>query len=433
MPRKLDVPYDQHLRVLKYRAAKLSLRQIAEREHLSLDCVWKLSRRKPISPDRNPVFLRSTPRERSTSERYWRGRLPVTHKRTSILTVGGCGSAIRVKHGELVVVESGRKHAYLPGIHGIKGIIVEAFGASITLDALAWINRHDIPLIVLCNGKPVAVPASIPIYDVELRRQQYAASLDPLEIARRIVTQKIISGRVAGRLSRLAASRFAAEAAEAKDLDALRLVEANAAFEYYNATPIKLRHKPKLWPSAWTEWTTRTSPIGLRSPRNAVHPINAVLNLAYTVVVNQLTRALAAYGLDPACGFLHSPKDYRASLAYDALELLRADIDKRMLSFLASRAWSRADFPVQKSGVVRLHPALARVVAALAAASPADLTHAAAWMADVIRRAAHASVRQRSLQQTRDLVDAATRRAVARTITGRHRARTNRHRKRPPQ
>jgi hypothetical protein len=71
---------------------------------------------------------------------------------------------------------------------------------------------------------------------------------------------------------------------------------------------------------------------------------------------------------------------------------LRADIDKRMHSFLASRVWSRADFPVQKSGVVRLHPALARVVTALAAASPTDLGDVAAWMADAIRRTANTSV-----------------------------------------
>jgi len=166
-----------------------------------------------------------------------------------------------------------------------------------------------------------------------------------------------------------------------------------------------LRHRPKLWPSAWTEWTTRTSPIGGRSPRHAVHPVNAVLNLAYTVVVNQLARALAAYGLDPACGFLHSPNDYRPSLAYDALELLRADIDKRMLSFLGSRVWSRADFPVQRSGVVRLHPALARVVAALAAATPADLAHAAAWMADAIRRSADPSARRNRRRQYRNMFD----------------------------
>jgi hypothetical protein len=103
-----------------------------------------------------------------------------------------------------------------------------------------------------------------------------------------------------------------------------------------------------------------------------------------------------------------APKDYRASLAYDALELLRTDIDRRMLSFLASRVWSRADFRVQKSGVLSLHPALARVVAALAA-TPADLKHAAAWMVDAIKRAARDWVHQNSPRQTRDLIDAATR------------------------
>jgi CRISP-associated protein Cas1 len=229
-------------------------------------------------------------------------------------------------------------------------------------------------------------------------------------------------------LSRLAASRFVYEAACAGDLNLLRMVEANAAFEYYNATPITLRHRPKLWPSAWTEWTTRTSPIGLRSPRHAIHPVNAVLNLGYTVVVNQLARALAVYGLDPACGFLHSTNDYRASLAYDELELLRADIDKRMLLFLASRVWSRADFPLQKSGVVRLHPALARVVASLAAATPADLAQVAAWMADAIRSSANTLVRPNNPRQSRNLCDTAIGQAVARTMGDRRRAFVNRHR-----
>ncbi len=36
-------------------------------------------------------------------------------------------------------------------------------------------------------------------------------------------------------------------------------------------------------------------------------------------------RALAAYGFDPACCFLHADAANRMSLTYDALELLRAD------------------------------------------------------------------------------------------------------------
>ena len=93
-----------------------------------------------------------------------------------------------------------------------------------------------------------------------------------------------------------------------------------------------------------------------------LHPVNAILNCAYSVAAAQLTRALAASGLDPAAGYLHQPKDLRASLSYDALELLRADIDTRILSLLASRIWQRSDFLVPPHGIVRLTPSLARTV-----------------------------------------------------------------------
>ena len=81
-----------------------------------------------------------------------------------------------------------------------------------------------------------------------------------------------------------------------------------------------------------------------------------------------------------------------------------------MLAFLASRSWSPADFPVQKSGAVRLQqPALARVTAALAAATPADLTHVTAWMANAIRQSTNTAARRSSPLGTRNLSEAAIR------------------------
>jgi CRISPR-associated protein Cas1 len=412
MARKLFITYDQHMRLLKFRGDGLSLRQIAELEHLSISAVWTWCRRKPVNLSRPPFYLRASTDDHFKSERYWQQRLP--KERNSVLTVGGSGSALRVRNGELSILEDKHEQRFLPGTHPFKAIVVESFGGWITFDALSWINRHNISLIVLCDGEPVAVPANIPLYNVELRQQQYAASLEPLPIARRILTQKIISGRLAGRLSKVAAAQYTYDAAQAPDLRTLLMVEANAAFEYYKAMPLELRHKPKLWPHAWKTWTARFSPIAAesrRSPRNAADPMNAVLNLAYTVAVNQLTRVLASHGLDPACGFLHSLKDYRASLAYDALELVRADIDTRILSFLASRLWSRADFPVLPSGVVRLQPSLARVVAARATLPQITANAAAAWLAAAITGTAKPASQQ----------------AISRAIEGRKRARTARY------
>src|SRR5262249_30878888 len=162
-----------------------TFRKIAELEDLSINAVWVWSRRKPVDPGRPPFYLRASTSEHFKSEHYWQERLP--KERKSVLTVGGCGSILRVRNGELSILENKREQRFLPAVHPFKAIVVESFGGCITFDALSWINRNNISLIVLCDGEPVAVPANIPLYNVELRRQQYAASLEPLPIARRIL------------------------------------------------------------------------------------------------------------------------------------------------------------------------------------------------------------------------------------------------------
>jgi CRISP-associated protein Cas1 len=66
---------------------------------------------------------------------------------------------------------------------------------------------------------------------------------------------------------------------------------------------------------------------------------------------------------------MHADAAGRASLTYDAMELLRADIDAAILPWVASHKWKRADFPVTPEGVVRLQSSLAAVVAQRASAA----------------------------------------------------------------
>jgi CRISPR-associated protein Cas1 len=70
-------------------------------------------------------------------------------------------------------------------------------------------------------------------------------------------------------------------------------------------------------------------------PRHATYPENAILNYAYSVAAAQVTRSLIAAGFDSTAGFLHADADGRHSLTYDALELLRADLDARILTWVA--------------------------------------------------------------------------------------------------
>jgi CRISPR/Cas system-associated endonuclease Cas1 len=87
--------------------------------------------------------------------------------------------------------------------------------------------------------------------------------------------------------------------------------------------------------------------------------VNAIWNYAYSVAAAQLTRSLITFGFDSTAGFLHADSNGRHSLTYDALELVRADIDARILPWIATHTWKRSDFPVTPEGVVRLQPTLA--------------------------------------------------------------------------
>ena len=79
-----------------------------------------------------------------------------------------------------------------------------------------------------------------------------------------------------------------------------------------------------------------------------------------------MERALHIAGLDLAVGSLHADHDGRASLVYDLMEPLRPIIDKAMFSWISQQRWRRADFVIDRQGVIRVHSQLGRVIVAKA-------------------------------------------------------------------
>jgi CRISP-associated protein Cas1 len=155
------------------------------------------------------------------------------------------------------------------------------------------------------------------------------------------------------------------------------------ALEYWSNWRFELKYKKRNWPSQWTHFTYRASQIS-DGPRHATHPVNAILNYAYSTAATFITRALAMAGFDPACGFLHADADGRYSLSYDVIELLRADIDAAILPWVASQTWKRADFPVTPEGVVRLTAPLASMVAQRALVPQKMVDEALQWLREQI-------------------------------------------------
>ncbi|HLY65553.1 MAG TPA: CRISPR-associated endonuclease Cas1, partial [Chloroflexota bacterium] len=143
--------------------------------------------------------------------------------------------------------------------------------------------------------------------------------------------------------------------------DTIRTAEAIAADFYWRAlqpTPIQFAKGAKV-PDHWRHLGMRHSPL-TNSPRSAVTPGHALLNYLYALLEGETRTAIQVAGLDPALGFNHQDKPYRASLASDIMEACRPAVDRWLLQLLERRTFTARDFGETREGVCRLSPELAQ-------------------------------------------------------------------------
>jgi CRISP-associated protein Cas1 len=267
-----------------------------------------------------------------------------------------------------------------PCVHGLRAIICLGQSGSLTLDAIKWCEAQGIAIALLdWYGELLSVTQPALKTDAAIRRAQFAA--EPVKMARAILHQKFAGQRSIGKLSYAAYRSAISQLKQARAVDELVRIEGRMAFEYWANWRFELKHKKRNWPEHWTHFIYRASPIS-GGPRHAMHPVNAILNYAYSVVAAQVTRALQVLGFDSAAGFLHADAEGRHSLTYDVMELLRADIDNAILPWVASHTWKRPDFPVTPEGIVRLQPTLAAVIVQRALLPPKEIDQTIAWLAD---------------------------------------------------
>jgi CRISPR-associated protein Cas1 len=198
--------------------------------------------------------------------------------------------------------------------------------AHITTPTIAELLRRQIPLILLDNCDNLLGHCLPPAHHTPLRAAQYHRTLDhhtSLAIAATLIEAKILNQRRI--LQRLAHNRphlhitptldalaqHAQHAATAPDHDTLRGHEGAAAALYF--TTYATFYPPHI-------------PFERRTRRPPHNPPNAILSYTYTLLTAECTALLHAHGLDPACGFYHSPEPGRPALALDLIEPFRAPI-----------------------------------------------------------------------------------------------------------
>lgn len=198
------------------------------------------------------------------------------------------------------------------------------------------------------------------LHVISLRRLQY--NVDSVVLAKEILLRKFDACIKCKPMLSISLLQAGESVLHADTLENLRLIEARTAIIYWSTwNNCMIKWKEKDVPIEWRGFSQRASGISGKGYK-ATHPINAILNYAYAILAGQIERALQIAGLDVAVGSLHADQDGRASLVYDLMEPLRPVVDQAIFSWVTMQRWRRADFVIDRQGVIRVHPQLGRVV-----------------------------------------------------------------------
>lgn len=111
-----------------------------------------------------------------------------------------------------------------------------------------------------------------------------------------------------------------------------------------------------------------------------------MINYCVVVEAGRLARALAGEGMALQIGFLHSDKHGRNSLVWDCIEPLRAKMNARVFDFIATREFSRGDFPASGINVHRIARPIIAGLLEQCLLPEQDILDAAAWLRDLAMR-----------------------------------------------
>ena len=320
-------------------------------------------------------------------------------RETRPLVLTGHGVSIRVDKGCLLVRDGNthypaerREWRFFNGALDIPPMVVVVDGSGeITMDAFDWLATQRVPLIRLrWDGQFMALAttgaqaaSAHKIYWQERTRNDPVARLS---FARDLIHDKALSTLVTmeehlprsrvweDALKNVTARTRGLERRQPRSIHELLGIEGAIANDYFRAwSGITLKWKAlkqRPIPEDWHTYTSRSSlRERLRVNRGATHPVNAMLNYAYAVLIAQTQIRLITEGYDPTLGIMHDRESDRGNypaFALDHMEPLRPVVDRAILRLIATMIFTGGDFSIQHDGVCRLNPQLARRVASLA-------------------------------------------------------------------
>jgi CRISPR-associated protein Cas1 len=329
-----------------------------------------------------PNTSHSLAEQDEASDAFWAETLPVKPR---VLTTMADNASLRVKGGALDVHDGDRRLAFESAAPKPRAIVMTGWSGMVTVEAIRFVCDHKIALILLDWSREfLNIVGASGKTSAELVRCQVRA--DPVVVARSIIAQKIDAYVRAGAMAKEQANCFGQDVARAHSVRDVMIVEAQAARVVWPNVPVLnwrvgSPHVRASWKLPYSTRRRMTGP----SARRASHPINAMLNAAFSATAGRLAAQLVAQGAPPALGFLHADKAGRWSLAYDAIEPLRPTIERSLFDFVRKHQFSASDFILIKGGSIRLMDNLFRTIIAETAVPARALDGAVTWLLTLIR------------------------------------------------
>jgi CRISPR-associated endonuclease Cas1 len=312
------------------------------------------------------------------------------------LVLSGQGVSLRIENGALTIrdgfthyPQKQETYRFFKGELAIpERIIILDGSGSVSFDVLSWLTEQAVDLIridwrgeVICvasrsgyAANPFRVQWQRETRADECRRMGFSISKITAKIENSIATleKSIRRNEAWNRAMEMAyASLTTLDKRQFDSITALRALEANAAAAYFRAwrgIPIKWRGiSRRPIPEVWKEIGQRTSLFHRAGSRNASHPVNSILNYAYTVLQSEMQINAIAEGYDPTIGIMHEGNDGSAAFIFDLMEPRRPFVDRAVLQFVKGHVFDAADFVIRSDGVCRLNPEMARLIATVVA------------------------------------------------------------------
>lgn len=255
--------------------------------------------------------------------------------------------ALRVSNGALMLEDAEEKKT-LTKLPFQKILALFVIGhITITTPLIEHCTRNGIPLVVMKpNFRPVFFFSITAEANFLLRKKQHEIDKNDLLIPRILVANKIRN-----QMRLLEKTRLKSEVivkAKAQCSKALKLV--SDATDYETVMGLEGRIAKSFFAAYFEQMDWKA-----RCPRTKMDPVNATLDIGYTILFNYIEAFVRLFGFDPYIGVYHRLWFKRKSLICDLMEPFRCLIDQQVRKAFNTKQCKPDDFKLFKNEYVLRH------------------------------------------------------------------------------